>query len=49
LLERIEWPFNVDKRGYVTLCRFIDRVGYLRKRSISSANVGFLLTQDAPD
>jgi len=24
--RRNEWPFNVDKRGYVTLSRFIDRV-----------------------
>ncbi|MGP8431830.1 helix-turn-helix domain-containing protein [Paraburkholderia fungorum] len=24
--RRGEWPFNVEKRGYVTLCRYIDRV-----------------------
>ncbi|MFM0341942.1 hypothetical protein [Paraburkholderia fungorum] len=24
--RRGEWPFNVEKRGYVTLCRHIDRV-----------------------
>ena len=24
--RRGEWPFNVERRGYVTLCRYVDRV-----------------------